>query len=59
MKAKQKPLAVKTLDDFGVTLTARRKVLEVNEPAARKGGAKVPDVATLVSKLINEAKVIG
>jgi electron transfer flavoprotein beta subunit len=34
------------------------KVLKVEEPAGRKAGVKVPDVATLVDKLKNEAKVI-
>ena len=35
-----------------------RRVLELAEPAKREGGAKVEDVAELVDKLMNEAKVI-
>ena len=43
---------------IGVDLTPRVALLKVTEPAKRKGGIKVPDVATLVDKLRNEAKVI-
>ena len=39
-------------------VTPRLKVLKTSEPPGRKGGVKVPDVATLVSKLKNEAGVI-
>ena len=42
----------------GVDVTPRLKVLKTSEPPGRKGGVKVPDVATLVSKLKNEAGVI-
>ena len=44
--------------DLGVDVTPRLKTLKVAEPAGRKAGVKVPDVATLVDKLKNEAKVI-
>ncbi len=58
MKAKQKPLATKTPADYGVDVTPRIQVLKVSEPAPRKPGVKVKDVAELVDKLKNEAKVI-
>lgn len=58
MKAKQKPLATMTPADLGVDIAPRVTVLKVSEPAGRKAGIKVPDVATLVDKLKNEAKVI-
>ena len=58
MKAKQKPLATMTPADFGVDVTPRVVTLKVNEPAKRKAGIKVKDVAELVSKLKTEAKVI-
>lgn len=55
MKAKKKPLEVKT---YGVDVAPRLSVLKVSEPPKRSAGIKVPDVATLVDKLKNEAKVI-
>jgi len=58
MKAKKKPLETVTPDDLGVDVTPRLKTLKVAEPPARKAGIKVPDVATLVDKLKNEAKVL-
>jgi electron transfer flavoprotein beta subunit len=58
MKAKQKPLATMTPADLGVDLSPRLQVLKVSEPPARKAGIKVKDVAELVDKLKNEAKVI-
>ncbi len=58
MKAKKKPLEVLKPDDLGVDVTPRIKTLKVVEPPKRSAGIKVPDVATLVSKLKNEAKVI-
>ncbi len=45
-------------EDLGVDVAPRLTVVKVTEPAARKAGIKVPDVATLVDKLKNEAKVI-
>ena len=44
--------------DLGVDVTPRLKTLKVAEPPKRSAGVKVPDVATLVAKLKNEAKVI-
>jgi electron transfer flavoprotein beta subunit len=58
MKAKKKPLETLKPADLGVDVTPRLKTLKVTEPPARKAGIKVPDVATLVSKLKNEAKAI-
>jgi electron transfer flavoprotein beta subunit len=58
MKAKKKPLQTFKPADLGVDVTARIKTLKVSEPPKRGAGVKVPDVATLVAKLKNEAKVI-
>ena len=58
MKAKKKQLDVVKPEDLGVDIAPRLKTLKVAEPAARKAGVIVPDVATLVEKLKNEAKVI-
>ena len=58
MKAKKKSLEVVKPDDLGVDVTSRIKTLKVVEPPKRGAGVKVPDVATLVAKLKNEAKVI-
>ena len=58
MKAKKKQLEVMKPADLNVDVAPRIKTLKVSEPPARKAGIKVPDVATLVSKLKNEAKVI-
>ncbi len=58
MKAKKKPLEVLKPSDLGVDVTPRIKTLKVVEPPKRGAGVKVPDVATLVAKLKNEAKVI-
>ncbi|MFZ6770286.1 electron transfer flavoprotein subunit beta/FixA family protein [Undibacterium sp. Di26W] len=59
MKAKKKQLDNVKPADLGVDVTSRVKTLKVTEPAKRSAGIKVPDVATLVAKLRNEAKVIG
>jgi len=58
MKAKKKPMEVVKPADLGVDIKAHLKVLKVSEPPKRSAGIKVPDVATLVSKLKNDAKVI-
>jgi electron transfer flavoprotein beta subunit len=58
MKAKKKPLEVRKPSDLGVDVTPRIKTLTVSAPPRRGAGIKVPDVATLVAKLKNEAKVI-
>jgi electron transfer flavoprotein beta subunit len=59
MKAKKKPIETIAPDALGIDVAPRLVTLKVEEPAKRQGGAKVPDVATLVDKLRNEAKVIG
>ncbi|MBH1964597.1 MAG: electron transfer flavoprotein subunit beta/FixA family protein [Comamonadaceae bacterium] len=58
MKAKKKQLDVIKPDELGVDVAPRLKTLKVAEPPKRGAGIKVPDVATLVDKLRNEAKVI-
>jgi len=59
MKAKKKQLDTHKPEDLGVNVAPRIKTLKVSEPPKRGAGIKVPDVATLVDKLKNEAKVIG
>ncbi|MBS0371299.1 MAG: electron transfer flavoprotein subunit beta/FixA family protein [Proteobacteria bacterium] len=58
MKAKKKPLDTVKPADLGVDVAPRLSTLKVVEPAARGAGIKVADVAQLVDKLKNEAKVI-
>jgi len=58
MKAKKKPLEVVKPEALGVDVAPRLKTLKVAEPPKRGAGVKVADVATLVAKLKNEAKVI-
>jgi len=58
MKAKKKALETVKPADLGVGVAPRLKTLKVAEPAGRKAGVKVADVAALVDKLKNEAKVI-
>ena len=58
MKAKKKPMETVTPEDLGVDVAPRLKTLKVAEPAKRGAGIMVPDVATLVEKLKNEAKVL-
>ena len=58
MKAKKKPIEQLVAKDLGVDISNRIQQLKVEEPPKRKGGIKVANVAELVSKLKNEAKVI-
>ena len=58
MKAKKKPLEMTTPADWGVDIAASLQITKVEEPATRSAGIKVADVAELVDKLKNEAKVI-
>lgn len=58
MKAKKKPIDMSNPGELGVDVTPRLKTLKVVEPPKRQGGVKVADVAELVDKLRNEAKVI-
>ncbi|MDC8770706.1 electron transfer flavoprotein subunit beta/FixA family protein [Roseateles albus] len=59
MKAKKKQMDVIKPADLGVDVAPRIKTLKVEEPPKRSAGIKVADVAALVDKLKNEAKVIG
>ncbi len=58
MKAKKKPLDILTPEALGVDVAPRLKTLKVTEPPVRSAGVVVPDVAALVDKLKNEAKVV-
>ena len=58
MKAKRKPIDKYTPDDLGITLSPRLEIVKVVEPPSRQSGVMVEDVAALVDKLKNEAKVI-
>ncbi len=58
MKARSKPVTKKAPGDYGVDITPRLKTLKVQEPPKRAGGIKVADVAELLDKLKNEAKVL-
>ncbi len=58
MKAKKKPMEIVKPADLGVDVTPRLTTVKVSEPPKRSAGVKVADVATLVEKLKNEAKVI-
>lgn len=58
MKAKKKPLAITNPATLGVEVASRLKTINVSEPAKRQGGVRVADVAELVAKLKNEAKVL-
>ncbi|GAB3482069.1 electron transfer flavoprotein subunit beta/FixA family protein [Marinomonas epiphytica] len=59
MKAKRKPLDVKTPADLGVEMSSNVTLLSVSAPEERAGGIKVGSVAELVEKLKNEAKVVS
>jgi len=58
MKAKKKQMDIVKPEDLGVDVSPRLKTLTVSEPPKRGAGIKVADVAALVDKLKNEAKVI-
>lgn len=58
MKAKKKPMDTLTTDELGVDVTPTLTILKVEEPPQRSAGIKVADVAELVDKLHNDAKVI-
>jgi len=58
MKAKRKPIDTLSPEELGVETAPRLKVLKVEEPPKRQAGVRVADVAELVDKLKNEAKVI-
>jgi len=58
MKAKKKLLTIVKPEDLGVDVAPRLKTIKVEEPPKRDAGQIVADVAALVDKLKNEAKVI-
>ncbi len=58
MKAKKKTIDMVKPEDLGVDITPRLKTIKVEEPPKRSAGVMVADVAALVEKLKNEAKVI-
>jgi electron transfer flavoprotein beta subunit len=58
MKAKKKPLEEKTAADYGVSVAPRLRVLATEEPAVRKAGVRVGNVADLVDRLKNEVGVL-
>ena len=58
MKAKAKPMAMKTPADYGVDVAPRLAIVKTVEPAGRKAGVKVASVAELIAKLKDEAGVI-
>ena len=58
MKAKKKPIDETSPGELGVEIAPRLQVLKVTAPAKREAGVIVADVAELVDKLKNEAKVI-
>ncbi|ESS13998.1 MAG: electron transfer flavoprotein subunit beta/FixA family protein [Burkholderiaceae bacterium] len=59
MKAKKKTVDTYKPEELGVDVTPRLKTLKVVEPAKRSSGVMVADVAALIDKLKNEAKVLG
>ncbi len=58
MKARSKPIEEHTPASLGVDVTPKLTTVKLTPPPARKAGIKVPDVATLVDKLKNEAKAL-
>jgi electron transfer flavoprotein beta subunit len=58
MKAKKKVLDIMKPEELGVDVTPHLKTIKVEEPPKRTAGILVADVAALVDKLKNEAKVI-
>jgi len=58
MKAKKKPMEIINVSDLGIDTKPRVQIIKVEEPPKRKAGIKVANVAELVQKLKNEAKVI-
>lgn len=58
VQAKRKPIAIMPIQELNVDATPRLKTLKVTAPEKRRAGVKVADVAELVQKLKNEARVI-
>ncbi len=58
MKAKRKPIDEYSLDDLGIALSCKVKMVKMTAPEERKAGVMVSSVDELVDKLVNEAKVV-
>ena len=58
MKAKKKPIEIKSTEELGIDTKPRIENLKISEPPSRQKGVMVSDVAELVQKLKYEAKVI-
>ena len=58
MKAKKKPIDIKTAEELEIDIKPRIEIIKISEPATRQKGVMVSDVAELVQKLKYEAKVI-
>jgi len=58
MKAKKKPIETKTVEELGVDVKPRIEILKVSAPGKREAGIIVENVAELVDKLQNDAKVL-
>ncbi len=58
MKAKKKPIDIKSAEEIGIDISPRIENIKISEPASRQKGVMVADVAELVQKLKYEAKVI-
>ena len=59
MKAKKKPIDKREAEALGVDISPRLAIHKVGEPPRREAGIKVADIAELVAKLRDDAKVIG
>jgi electron transfer flavoprotein beta subunit len=57
MKAKKKPIEVKTPDELGIDITPRLTIIKTTEPTVRKAGIKVASVQELASRLKNEVGI--
>jgi electron transfer flavoprotein beta subunit len=57
MKAKKKPIDATTPEELGVDAAPRLTIVKVEEPPKREAGVVVADVAELVDKLHNEARI--
>ena len=57
-KARKKPIEQTTPEELGIDINTRLSILQVAEPPTRKAVQIVPDVATLIDRLKNQAKVI-
>lgn len=58
MKAKRKPLEIKSLEELGVDVSTKTRTTHFAEPPERKPGVRVDSVSELIDRLVNEAKVL-